>query len=216
MRKVLLLLCFLGISLSLKAQLFGKDWDPGYYYDKNGQKHTGLLADYIAEKSLLGVKGNYLYFKTDKKAEKIKVKAVDIQSFIIKQDTSAIIDSFTVSGAGILHDAPFLKVLVNEPVKLYVQLSIQRSAPGGFGISGIPVGLTFSYNMFKKAYYFGPDAARVEKLEKKNFIEAMSQVMASKPEVVTKIKDKIHRYRDIEELVYYFNNGFYPIKDYTR
>jgi hypothetical protein len=58
MRKVLLLLCFLGISLSLKAQLFGKDWDPGYYYDKNGQKHTGLLADYIAEKSLLGVKGN--------------------------------------------------------------------------------------------------------------------------------------------------------------
>ena len=43
MRKILLLLCILSITITAKAQLFGKNWKEGSYYDLRGTKHVGFI-----------------------------------------------------------------------------------------------------------------------------------------------------------------------------
>jgi hypothetical protein len=64
MRKFLLLLCILSITISANAQFFGGHWDIGYYYDLNGKKHKGLILWEV---------GNEINFKLNKDADKIKV-----------------------------------------------------------------------------------------------------------------------------------------------
>jgi hypothetical protein len=44
MRIILVLLCILSVTFSAKAQMFGREWVEGSYYDTTGRKTTGLIA----------------------------------------------------------------------------------------------------------------------------------------------------------------------------
>jgi hypothetical protein len=44
MRSVLFFFSFVGMAFSVNAQMFGKDWGAGSYYDSLGHKTTGFIA----------------------------------------------------------------------------------------------------------------------------------------------------------------------------
>jgi hypothetical protein len=87
---------------------------------------------------------------------------------------------------------------------------------GGFaGNVGMGVGVGTSVGGgVKTTYYYGISPDKVTKLEKKQFIEVMSIILADKPDVVAKIKDKTFRYGDMDDLINYYKTGQMPKKSY--
>jgi hypothetical protein len=71
-------------------------------------------------------------------------------------------------------------------------------------------GFAFSGN--KNVYYYGSDADALTKLEKKQFIEVMSKLMADKPEVVVKIQDKTFKYGKLKSCLTIIKPVSYPEK----
>ncbi|MFD0765312.1 hypothetical protein ACFQZI_10655 [Mucilaginibacter lutimaris] len=209
MKKILLLVCILSITIGAKAQLFGKHYDEGYYYDSVGIKHTGLISWSPPAKSIFGNKGDHIYFKTDKKAEQIKLKENQISSFAIKND-SARMDSFVVAKNKDFIKAPFLHVLLDNDVKIYGFTMISSSGGGMMpGAGGNMVFMPgFSSNDTK--YYYGEDTDHTTRLDKKNFIEVMSKALASKPYVVKRVQDKTFKLSKLNELLYFYRTDNYP------
>ncbi|TWR27041.1 hypothetical protein FPZ42_08390 [Mucilaginibacter achroorhodeus] len=197
MRKLLLLLCILSITISTKAQLFGKHWDEGSYYDLQGVKHQGLISWTAPQKSLFNGDGDEIFYKTQKDADMVKIKSSELRSFIIG------VDSFVVSKNEIFKRKPFLNVLVNtnDTLKIYRSME-KRSSPGiGFGVGSIGavtamVGASFNYT--KKAYYYGKNPNNVIKIDNKNFTEVTSKILANIPLIVKEIESK--SLRDMEDV----------------
>lgn len=102
-----------------------------------------------------------------------------------------------------LATAPFVAVAIDKAIKLFVSYTT-RSSPSG-GIGPLPIGLSF--NRKKAIYYYGEDADIVTKLDKSNFVEAMSRIMSDKPEIVSKVVDKTYKYRNITELIHVYVPG---------
>ncbi|MBL4675825.1 MAG: hypothetical protein JKY70_06425 [Mucilaginibacter sp.] len=210
MRKLLLLLCILSITISAKAQLFGRHYDEGYYYDTLGVKHAGLISWSPPQKSLFGNKGDHIYYKTDKNAENVKIKNTALTSFCMKND-SARMDSFIVSTNKDFQKAPFLHVLLNNDVKIYGFTIVSSS--GGMmmpGAAGGPMIFTPGFSTTDTKYFYGNNTDHTTRLEKKNFIEVMSNALADKPEVVKKIQDKTFKMNKLNQLLYFYHMGTYP------
>lgn len=213
MKKFLLLLCILSITISAKAQLFGKNWKEGSYYDLQGTKHAGLISWTPPQLSFLKGKGDNIYYKKDKKSDDIKIKSVDLMAFNMKVDEETI-DSFIVSKNEKFEDAPFLNVVIAHDVKLYSWITAPPQAPG-MGVGGMVMGvgrvtMGVGVSAGKTIYFFGSDPENVTKLDKKNFIETMSKIMADKPETVARIKNKKLRYGDMDDLLYFYRFGLMP------
>ncbi|MCQ6959417.1 hypothetical protein [Mucilaginibacter aquariorum] len=181
MRKISLLLCILSITIGAKAQFFGGHWDQGYYYDLNGKKHKGLILWEVGDK---------INFKLNKDADKIKVSSKMLKSFVVKTD------SFVVSKSDLLIDDPFLKVVVNNEMKLFEARNTHMYASGG--------------NFIQTKNYYGTNANDVCKLEKKIFVQIMSIIMADKQDVVAKIKDKTLRLNELERTIEFYKTGTLP------
>lgn len=211
MRKILLVLLLISSTFCLKAQMFGYDWQEGYYYDLAGEKHTGLIANYAATKNIGGVYGSSFKFKPNKDGDKKTVKAKEIRSFIIKPDKKqpSLRDSFIVATTKNTSEAPFMLVkLNNNPVKLYSLVWNSASAPVASGGGG-GTGFTFSpgVSWSGETYYWGTGPDDVTKLTKKNFTEAASQFFADKPDIVAKIQDKTYGWSDRENLIRFYLTG---------
>jgi len=201
MRKILLLLCIISITFSAKAQLFGKHWDKGSYYDTAGHKHIGLISWVAPQTSFLTGTGDEIYFKTDKTAEELKIKSDSLNSFLVETDTATY--SYVVSKNKILEKKPILQILFDNTPKLYASLTT-RKASGSMGSVG------FGVSYLHSEYYFGDDHNSITKLDKKNFIEVMSKIMADKPETVERIKSKRLRIGDMDALLYFYKYGLMP------
>ncbi len=212
MRKFFLSLCMTVFLFTFaKAQFmgFGHNWVPGYFYDLNGKKNMGLLADYIKERSLFDGPDKFFLYKKDKDADKIKELAKNVRSFVVEKD------SFVVSNSDILEETPFLDVAIDHPLKLYAtRLPRHVSVMGPVGAVGpilLSAGVSFSYTTNK--YYFGTSPDSITALSRKNFIEIMSKIMADKPEIVGKIQDRTYRYSDIDDLLVLYITGKQPVND---
>jgi len=212
MRKILLLLCILSITISAKAQFFGKNWKEGSYYGTDGNKHIGLIAWEVASPSIFKKKGDHIFYKTDKKADNVKISSTDLTAFTMRYDEETI-DSFIVSKNIMLENNPFLRVVIANNIKLYSWLTTTTMAPTmtmgtyGWKLDLITKGSRYSV---KTTYFFGSDPENVTKLDKKNFIEIMSKIMADKPEAVARIKNKKLRYGDMEDLLYFYRYDMMP------
>jgi hypothetical protein len=207
MRKILLLLCIINITISANAQFtIGKKWKEGLYYDLNGVKHSGFISWKAPQTSFLKAKGDHIYYKPEKKADKIEIISDKLQSFVFGKD------SFIVSKNKLFEKKPFLKVILNNTTtKLYSSLVTNSSSPsmtmtpsGNMAMSGAG----FQYTGTE--YYFGSDPDNVTELDKKNFIEAMSNIMADKPETVERIKNKKLGYNNMSDLFYFYEYGIMP------
>jgi nucleoside-specific outer membrane channel protein Tsx len=207
MRKILLLLCILSITISAKAQ-FGSlvtsmnsyNWAEGAYYDSTGSKHIGLINWEIPMSSIINNKITYIGFKPTKKADGVKIYATGLRSFVVGED------SIVVTGNELFKKSPFLKVLTNkDTTKLYEYLVAKRS---GSATMGMGISAQFSYTT--STYYYGNNPDNLIKLDKKNFMEIMPRVMADKPEAVARIKNKKLRYGNMSDLLYFYKYDVMP------
>ncbi|RCH55276.1 hypothetical protein DJ568_08825 [Mucilaginibacter hurinus] len=197
MRFIALLVPFIVIVFS--SNTLAQGWKDGYYYDTTFTKVSGQIKS--SEK--------FIWFKRDKKADKIKIPAYSMNSYV----TGA--DSFIVSRMPEMADIPIIKVLIDNPVKLY---TAKKTAKIGWGSvlagvaigvgSGVATGVTVmpSFGGGKDIYYlygYGPES--LQSLTRKNFIEVMSGIMSDKPEIVERIKDKRMNINNVHEWVEFYH-----------
>ncbi|WP_345952751.1 hypothetical protein [Mucilaginibacter sp. PAMB04168] len=202
MRTILLLLCILTVTVPSKAQLF-RDWKSGSYYDTLNKKKNGLISWYIVNAK--SPKQNFIRFKPNEHTDEAKISTQNIRAFTFGTD------SFVVSKSKETHFAPVLQVLANENVKLYkllVSNGSLRLGGGSMGFGAVPAGYGSSTNL---EYYVGSNVENLTLLTKKNFIEMMSLVMANKPDIQDKIKSKILRLEDMQDLLVYYRTGKMPV-----
>ncbi len=194
MRKILLLFTLLLSGLAVQAQLSGSRWEKGVYHDKNGMRHEGFISGSTSNPTF-GQSAKDIRFKKAKDAQEIKVHYSNIRDFIVyKKD--GVIDSFTVSKRLGEQGQPFLLVMIDNSVKLYLSL-----------VEGLQTTSTGASNVKKYIYYVGDSPNNATELTKKNFITMMSRVMEDKPEVVKRIEDKDFKKGDMEDLVFFYKNG---------
>ena len=197
MRTILLALCILSVTFSARAQMFGRKWVEGRVYDLSNKRFNGFIAWTPPVPTFATKVDDHLYFKDDKKKNEIEVRSSKIRSFVMGAD------SFVVSHNPQLATAPFVAVVIDKPIKLFVSYTMRSSPTGGVGM--VPIGVSFSGR--KGIYYFGADADFVTKLDKENFIEAMSRIISDKPEIVAKVADKTYKYRDLQDLISLYLTG---------
>ncbi|MEO6150890.1 MAG: hypothetical protein ABIN95_09280 [Mucilaginibacter sp.] len=197
MRRILLSTIFFTIIFS--AESYAQSFKAGHYYDTTFTKVSGLINS----------KGTYIWFKKDKDADKTKIPAADMNSYV------ADADSFVVSRMPEMVKIPIVKVLINNPVKLYVAKqgskfnwgSVLAGVAIGVG-TGISTGVSVIPNMGgnQAVYYlygYGPDD--LSTLDAKNFIPVMSGIMSDRPDLVEKIKNKKININNIEKWVNIYN-----------
>jgi hypothetical protein len=195
----LILLFFAGIAQAQK-------WQPGHFYGTDGTINSGFIADYIAPPNGPDPDRQFFLFKRNPNDEPMRVFAANITSFIVARD------SFVVSDSKLLTETPFVKVVGNGPLKLYIT-SLPRQTPT-FGLGGsigfLSVAGASSFPYTKNKYYYGHDPDNLTELSRKDFTDVVSSVMADKPEIAEKVKNKTYRYGDIKELIVYYQTGVAP------
>jgi hypothetical protein len=126
-------------------------------------------------------------------------------------------DSFAISHHKALYYAPVLKVLVNSPTKLYYWTADVVNWGTYFGAVGGVIGAAVSSKAksnltkgFSAAYFYGSNPDTLQLITRKNFIEIMSNILADKPEVVARIKDKTFDIFLMDDLLTYYRTGEIP------
>jgi hypothetical protein len=218
-RRLFIIFSFILLSISIQAQ----KWQPGRFTDIKGNIQTGLIRVDPSGKAPIKGEG-FIEFKEDNKAEPFKLSAGDLRSFVAGKD------SFVVAHAPqnenwSRNELDFVKVVLDEPVKLYVA---KASSGGGrgFGFSpGISTGIgTGGYGggfggglgggisipiggrggSEKITWYFGENTAEMKRLTNENFEDIMTDIMGDEPDVVDKIRSKVYVLGNIDKLVAYF------------
>lgn len=214
MRKITFILFILTVSFTANAQNSQRKWFEGTLYHTSGEIFDGLISWSPPHKGEYEDGDQILYCK-DEKSEVFPIPYYKIKSFVMGAD------SFVVSRNVLFKNSPFMIVSVDNATKLFTVKTAKNGFPliintGGFtGNVGMGVGVGTRIGAgTKTTYYYGATPDKVTKLEKKEFIEVMSNIMADKPEVVAKIKDKTFRYGDMEDLLTYYRTGQMPKKSY--
>lgn len=214
MRKTLFLIFIIVSSLTANAQGPQRKWFEGTLYHTSGEIFDGLISWAPPHKGEYE-DGDRILYCADEKSEVFPIPYYKIKAFVMGAD------SFVVSRNVLLKNSPFMIVSVDNATKLFTVKTAKNGFPlminsGGFtGNVGMGVGVgTTVGGGTRTTYYYGPTQDKVTKLEKKQFIEVMSNIMADKPEVVAKIKDKTFRYGDMEDLLTYYRTGQMPKKSY--
>jgi hypothetical protein len=222
--KTLILSAFtMLLAVTAKAQMFGGKFEAGYYYDINGQKVEGLINENTSGKGPIPYEG-YIIFKEAEKAPKQNLSASMIHGYVIGRD-SFIVAHSPRNGAWSKYELDFVRVVVNAPTKLYTINGSDHSGGGsgsrpsvstGFGVgggigSGVGLGLSLGSGLFggggssHNAYYYGTETNNMAEVNKQNFIDVMSEVLADEPDVVEKIKNRKYKIGDMDALIKYYN-----------
>lgn len=213
--KKLIFIIFIFTSFFTADAQPQRKWYEGRLYHTNGEIFDGLVSWTPPRKGEYE-DGDMVLYKRDEMAETVPVPYYKINAFIMGGD------SIVVSHNVLFKNSPFMTVVLdNSALKLYTNKVMKNGIPlminsggfsGGFGM-GVGIGTSVGGGV-KTTYYYGKTADNVTKLEKKRFIDVMSELMADKPEVVAKIKDKTFRYGDMGDLVTFYLTGQLPKKSY--
>lgn len=213
MRKLFLLFVLVTTATISRAQLSNIQFDEGTVYHTTGEIFHGSVSWSPPSKGQYP-DGDQILFKNQGSPDIFPIPYFKIKTFTMGPD------SFVVSTNINLKNSPILLVEVNGPVCLYAAKIFKQGFPlligsggggGNIGV-GLEVGTAIGRGV-RTSYYFGKNANNVTKLDKKNFIENMSLILADKPEVVAKIKDKTFRYGDMDALLKYYYTGKLPATD---
>lgn len=221
MRPILIILFFLLAIVSVKS--YGQKWMPGRFTDVKGNTETGLIR-------VPGGKGPvkdeaFIEFKEDVKANPFQLSAGDLKSFVIGKD-SFVVAHAPKNETWTKKELDFVKVVLNEDIKLYVAGSGKGGGSGfspgfdigtGIGTSsygGVGAGAGVSVPIFgggdggggyeKTSWYFGANTAEMKPLNNENFEDIMCDMMGDEPDVVEKIRRKVYVLGNIDKLVAYF------------
>jgi hypothetical protein len=218
-RRLFIIFSFTLLTVLVQAQ----KWQPGRFTDVKGNIQTGLIRTNPSGKPPIKDEA-FIEFKEDNKAEPFKLSASDLRSFVVGKD------SFVVAHAPqnenwSRNELDFVKVVIDEPVKLYAaQAGSGRGR--GFGFSpGISTGIgTGGYGggfggalggglsipiggrggSEKTTWYFGENTAEMKRLTNENFEDIMTDIMGDEPDVVDKIRSKVYVLGNIDKLIAYF------------
>ncbi|RCH55277.1 hypothetical protein DJ568_08830 [Mucilaginibacter hurinus] len=193
MRSVILLAYLLITCFAAKAQLFSGSFKKGFYYNDTGVKVPGTIKP----------EQTFILFKQKGSSAEQQISAGDIKGYVIATD------SFTVSHNAILGKPHFLKVLINNATKLYFYRADEKVNFETYA-KEIPAGATTNFKKGtgkerSKYYFYGKTPNALLLLNDQNFVEVMSGIMADKPEIVERIKDKTVNLDNLNEWVIFYN-----------
>jgi hypothetical protein len=215
----------LFISFGCFAQK-GSGFLPGYYYDINGQKVSGLINRYPAGKGIEKNEG-FIEFKDSETARPQRLSASMIHGFVIARDSFVIAHAPQNGGVWTKNELDFVKVVIDGTTKLYM-VSGGSAGGGGIGGSGIRpsigtgigtgglglgggIGITIGGGNRSNggseytAYYYGENTTTMEPLNKGTFVEVMTDVMGDEPDVVEKIRSGIFNINNVDGCIKYYN-----------
>ncbi len=174
-------------------------WVKGYYYNKNGDKIPGFINVYSSDKNIRNFRRDHIWFKsTEQDVNLHKIAADSIKAYIV------LADSFVVSHARGLR-RPFLKVIADEPVKLYeleiiIEPTMSVVGPHGSSVSVVRAGKSYKETI----YYYGSNPDNLTQLRKGHFLNEMSEIFASVPALVDEIKYQNFTYNDMDQILSYY------------
>jgi hypothetical protein len=115
MKLTLTLLVLIVFCQSILATPF-KSW---YYFDKDGKKIEGLIKFRRATFSAFGSKPGSILFEETEDAKTIKLTANDISSFVIGNDSFAIVYNIKVNSIEGEYAKDFAKVIIAGAMNLH-------------------------------------------------------------------------------------------------
>jgi len=212
MYKPLFILIFLLIScITASAQ----KWQPGHFTDVKGNKEAGLIRVNPSGKPPIKNEA-FIEFKEDTKTEPFKLSASDLQSFVIGRD-SFVVAHAPANETWAKREFEFVKVVVNEDIKLYEArvgsvggksgIGFSPAIGGGIGTGGYGGGLGGGISIpiggggEKTTWYFGANTAELQRLTNENFEDIMTDIMGDEPDIVDKIHAKVYVLANIEKLI---------------
>jgi hypothetical protein len=207
--------CLLLVIQKSQAQT----WVPGYYFDVNNAKSVGFIKSKMSGKGPIKDEA-FIEFKTDNKANSIKVSASEISSFVMGRD-SFIVAAAPRTGAWSKNELDFVKVVIDEDPKLYmfrgkvsngggVQTGLDVGLGGGFGggRGGFGYGLGGGISIplggggrTMTSYFYGANTAVMKELTPANFIDVMSEIMGDEPEIVDQLHQNKYGLGNIDKLI---------------
>ncbi len=215
MRSILIILFFMLIFLSAKSQS-GK-WQPGHFTDVKGNKETGFIRVNPSGRGPVKQEG-FIEFKENEKAGPYKLSAGELRSFVAGSD-SFIVAHAPKNEVWTKHELDFVKVVLNEEIKLYSAkvgggrgIGFAPEIGAGFGSGGYGGGLGGGISIplgghgggEKNAYYFGANTSEMQQLTNENFQDIMIDIMGDEPEVINKIQTRVYTLSNIDKLIIYF------------
>jgi hypothetical protein len=221
MKSILIILPLMLVFVSAKSQ----KWQSGHFVDGKGNRMDGLIQIDPSGKAPVKNEG-FIAFKENKDAQEIKLSASELRYFIAGKD-SFVVASSPMQGAWSKKEVDFVKVVLDEQLKLY---AINGSGSGGgsgvhfspgigvgmgtggYGYGGVGGGVGVSLGggngyggRSKATYYFGAAPTELTMLTPQNFIDIMSDMMGDEPDAVEAIKSGKYNLGNIDKLITYFN-----------
>jgi hypothetical protein len=228
MRPILIILLLSAVFITTKS--YGQKWLPGHFTDTAGNAKSGLIRIDGPGKPPVKDQG-FIEVKENNKAAPFEVSAGQLRSFVIGRD-SFIVAHAPGNETWARNDLDFVRVVLDEDPKLYAAVGVMTGGghgsgfsiePGistgiGTGIGGrsyvgtavgagvdIPIGGGGGDVYYVDAvYYYGDNTAHMKRLNDKNFIDIMTDVMGDYPEVVDKIRAKVYLLANIGQLLDYY------------
>jgi hypothetical protein len=220
MRSILLIFLLMLTFVSARSQ----KWRPGYFMDIKNNKVPGLIQLGAAGKGPIKNEG-FIIYKDNPKANEIKLSASDLKYFVVGQDSFVVAHPPSYESWG--QEFDFVKVELDEPVKLYIYggsasrssggggLKVSPSFSTGFGTGyggyggggvGVSLGRGGNGGGYSKGatYYFGETAGRIEQVTPMNFKDVMSDIMADEPQAVEIIQSGKTNLEHMQSLLKYY------------
>lgn len=197
-------------------------WLPGHFTDVKGNTETGFIRINPTARGPIPNEG-YIEFKADNKTNPFKLSVSDLRTFVAGKDSFVVAHAPGNETWG-KKDYDFVKVVLNEDVKLYATASGGKGGgghgigfepglgagvgTGGFG-GGFGGGLSIPIGgggggSEKTIWYYGANTAEMKRLTDENFEDVMTDIMGDDPEVVQKIHAKVYVLANIDRLITYF------------
>jgi hypothetical protein len=201
--------------------VYAQKWQPGYFFDIKGNKVPGLIQTNPGGKGPVKSEG-FIVYKDNPKANEIKLSAGEIKYFVAGQD------SFIVAHPPSYETWPkaeldFVKVELDEPLKLYTYngssgkggggFRLAPSFSGGFGTGGyggggvgISLGGGGGNGGYARGatYYFGTSVGDMSQVTPMNFVDVMTDIMADEPQVVEAIQQGKFSLNKMDNLLNYY------------
>ena len=90
-------LAILLLSVIQITNLFSEEYNKGKYYSTSGEKIEGLLSVQKTKLSAIYFKPCVLKFKKDNNSKPVKLENLSIASFVIENDSFAVVQNFRVT-----------------------------------------------------------------------------------------------------------------------
>jgi len=216
MRKFVLLTAILFFFLYSKAQIGFRIYKEAAYYPISGPIVKGKIS-MIPDQ-------DYFMFKADSNGEKQQIYLSDVKSVIFKKDTLISLYYFDGKenkfylGKLVMDGKTKLYSKTDPRVNTYPEQEFNRNynaqAPQSNNNSPFVMSNTAHYSVIT-GYYFGTDTPQETiKLDKTNFKEQMSNVLAEYPDMVEQIQNEKLNMKHFDAILkeYYSRKGITPGK----